>query len=372
MPSIHRLVDPERAHRWAVKLAKYSLVPRIADRNDAFLQTSVLGLKFDNPIGLAAGFDKDGEGVQGLSKMGFGFIEVGSVTPLPQEGNVRPRVFRLFEEKGIINRYGFNSVGHEGVRENLRKAFDGRGSPSFLSATASETNGSNFRYRPVIGLNLGKNKSSPESSVEDFSQGLKFFSSDSSLPIDYFVINVSSPNTPGLRSLQTSSNLIPLLDSIAHLKLTGVIRKPILLKISPDLSLEERKEMSRILLSRHDVIDGIIVSNTTISRPSTSSTVLQETGGLSGSPLRPLSTEAIRDFYRFTQGKIPIIGVGGVFTGEDALEKIKAGASLIQIYTSLTYDGPPVVSSIKRDLVTLLKEQGFSSISQAVGVDHQK
>lgn len=229
----------------------------------------------------------------------------------------------------------------------------------------------------LIGLNLGKNKTSPESSVDDYIQGLTQFASNP--VVDYFVINVSSPNTPGLRNLQEVTHLENLLGCISRLKSSGVLpaEKPVLLKISPDMSHDQRKDISRVIVTRNQsfettsgkkIIDGIIVSNTTISRPSEGdSDVLQETGGLSGRPLKSLSTEAIRDMYSLTEGKVPIIGVGGIFTGQDAFEKITAGASLVQVYTAFAFEGPPVVSVIKRDLAQLLIDNHFYSISDAVG-----
>jgi dihydroorotate dehydrogenase len=241
----------------------------------------------------------------------------------------------------------------------------------------------------LIGLNLGKNKTSPEFSTDDYIQGLAEFAN---IPIvDYFVINVSSPNTPGLRKLQAVIHLDNLLSSISSLKSSGVLPfdKPVLLKISPDLSHNERKEISRVLITRNqsfektsgrNIIDGIIVSNTTVSRPdigdsisnSPEESVIHEAGGLSGAPLKTLSTESIRDMYTLMEGKIPIIGVGGIFTGRDAYEKITAGASLVQVYTAFAFEGPPVVTAIKRDLAQLLQENGYNCVSEAVGADHQQ
>ena len=274
-------------------------------------------------------------------------------------------------------RYGFNSRGHEIVQENLERI------QVTFSSDLNETTSSTTKSKGsacLIGLNLGKNKTSPEFSVDDYIEGLTQFASNP--VVSYFVINVSSPNTPGLRSLQEVTHLDNLLASISRLKSSGVlpVEKPVLLKISPDLSHDQRKDISRVIVTRNEsfettsgkkIIDGIIVSNTTVSRPSGDSDVLQETGGLSGIPLKSLSTEAVRDMYSLTEGKIPIIGVGGIFTGQDAFEKITAGASLVQVYTAFAFEGPPVVSAIKRDLAQLLIDNDFHSVSDAVGSNNR-
>lgn len=251
-------------------------------------------------------------------------------------------------------------------------------SASVKSVGQQETGSRGF----LIGLNLGKNKTSPEFSIDDYTQGLTQFAS--SAIVDYFVINVSSPNTPGLRNLQAVNHLDNLLGCISRLKSSSVLPadKPVLLKISPDLSHDERRDISRVIMTHNQafertsgksIIDGIIVSNTTITRPGNGDTdVLREAGGLSGAPLKTLSTEAVRDMYSLTEGKLPIIGVGGIFTGKDAFEKITAGASLIQVYTAFAFEGPPVITAIKRDLAQLLQENGFASVSEAVGADHHR
>ncbi|XP_041339675.1 dihydroorotate dehydrogenase (quinone), mitochondrial isoform X2 [Pyrgilauda ruficollis] len=278
-------------------------------------EVRVLGQRFRNPLGLAAGFDKQCEAVDGLYKMGFGFVEVGTVTPKPQEGNPKPRVFRLAEDEAVINRYGFNSHGHVAVERRLRARQEkqirltGAGMP--------------------LGVNLGKNKSSTDAAA-DYVAGVRTLG-----PLaDYLVVNVSSPNTPGLRDLQGKAELRDLLSKLG--------------------------------------VDGLIVSNTTVSRPSSlRSRQRTEPGGLSGKPLRELSTQTIREMYALTQGRVPIIGVGGVSSGQDALEKIRAGASLVQLYTALVYHGPPVVGAVKRELEELLREQGFKNVMEAVGADHR-
>lgn len=244
----------------------------------------------------------------------------------------------------LLQRYGFNSDGHETVRQNLRK-FN-----KMLKSLGSDE-------KIVVGVNLGKNKSSPEDSFDDYLHGLKAFAEEEA--VDYFVINISSPNTPGLRMLQKGDSVRNLLHSLSAFKDQHQLKKPVLLKISPDLSEDERSHVCQVVMSvnkKNQVIDGIIVSNTTTTRPeSLTDAKVSESGGLSGAPLRSLSTDAIRHVYKLTNGTIPIIGVGGIFTGEDALEKVKAGASLLQIYTSLALEGPPVVFTIQRDLARLLR-----------------
>ncbi|KAI1306478.1 Dihydroorotate dehydrogenase (quinone), mitochondrial [Halotydeus destructor] len=361
MPTVHRLVDAETAHVVAVKLAKHNLLPRLLEpvTNPSILETTVWGIKFRNPIGLAAGFDKDGEAASNLSKLNFGFIEIGSVTPEPQPGNEKPRVFRLVPERAIINRYGFNSSGHQVVKENLDKQFNG--------------SKNNNNKSTVIGVNLGKNKESQDA-AKDYTQGLSVFGSCDY--VDYFVVNISSPNTPGLRGLQARKEFEQLLDRIIEEREVKAAAKPLLIKISPDLSEKERKDIAEVVLDKNKKkrnIDGLIVSNTTISRPDVvkENAVSSESGGLSGRPLKQLSTETIGDMYRLTRGTVPIIGVGGVFTGQDAFDKVKAGASLVQIYSSLAFEGPPVVRTINNELANLLRENGFSSVGQAVGADNK-
>nr|CAG4643312.1 EOG090X08P9 [Ilyocryptus agilis] len=293
-------------------------------------------MNFPNPLGIAAGFDKHGEGMQGLHRIGFGFVEVGSVTPAPQEGNDKPRVFRLLEDNAIINRYGFNSEGHEAV----------------LSRVKAECV---RQDRPIIGVNLGKNKLS-ESAADDYVSGVAKFGSVA----DYLVINVSSPNTPGLRGLQRKAELEELIGRTIEARnvqsVTTTRRTPLLLKVAPDLSEEEKKVIANVILQDKFRVDGIIVCNTTVSRPSDlKSCHKSETGGLSGQPLRDMSTQCIKDFYRLTRGTIPIVGVGGIASGQDAFDKIRAGASLVQLYTSFAFQGPPIVPKIKAELDALLK-----------------
>ncbi|KAF0298026.1 Dihydroorotate dehydrogenase (quinone), mitochondrial [Amphibalanus amphitrite] len=348
MPAV-RWLDPEMAHRAAVLAAKYGLVPRDRSPDLAVLRTSLWGLEFDNPVGLAAGFDKHGEACDGMLDVGFGFVEVGSVTPQPQPGNPQPRVFRLEEDDAVINRYGFNSEGHAAVVERLRARREAGG---------------------LVGVNLGKNKLSADAAA-DYVAGVNAFAGLAS----YFVINVSSPNTPGLRELQKGDDLERLLDSVLEARDAACPppgRPPVLLKIAPDLSAEQRQHVAQCALARKERLGGLIVSNTTISRDAgLRSPHAAETGGLSGRPLQKLSTDTVADMYRLTNGQIPIVGVGGVFSGEDAYQKVRAGASLVQLYTSLAVCGPPIVGEIKRQLAELLTADGFSSVSEAVGADHR-
>ncbi|NXT80826.1 PYRD dehydrogenase, partial [Zapornia atra] len=322
-------------------------------RGPAPQEVRVLGRRFRNPVGLAAGFDKQGEAVDGLYRMGFGFVEVGTVTPQPQEGNPRPRVFRLEEDEAVVNRFGFNSHGHAAVGRRLRARQETQ-----LRLTAAGM---------PLGVNLGKNKSSADAAA-DYVAGVRALG-----PLaDYLVVNVSSPNTPGLRDLQGKAELWDLLTKVLAERdaLPGERRPAVLVKIAPDLTPQDRRDIASVVCELG--VDGLIVSNTTVSRPgSLRSARRSEPGGLSGKPLRELSTQTIREMYSLTQGRVPIIGVGGVSSGHDALEKIRAGASLVQIYTALVYRGPPVVGAVKRELEELLREQGFQSVMEAVGADHR-
>ncbi|XP_046753034.1 dihydroorotate dehydrogenase (quinone), mitochondrial [Diprion similis] len=345
MPVVRR-IDAEKAHNVAVFATKFALVSSGAYEDPARLKTTVWGLDFSNPIGMAAGFDKQGEAVSGLHKIGFGFVEVGSVTPQPQDGNPKPRVFRLTEDKAVINRYGFNSDGHEVVYERLRNVKNGT------------------EFVGVVGVNLGKNKTT-SNHVQDYVEGVKKFGEVA----DYFVINVSSPNTPGLRSLQAKDNLEELISNVKAASENLPKKPPLLVKLAPDLSDQERQDVADVINSSKCRVDGLVISNTTIDRSNLTSSEKEENGGLSGAPLANLSTAMIADMYRRTHGKIPIIGVGGIFSGADAYEKIKSGASLVQIYTSYIYHGPPIVNRIKRELDELLVKDGHTSIREAIGKD---
>lgn len=351
-------IDPERAHNLAIKLAKHDLaappkIPFFPDSSTPVsLSSTVWGMRFEHPIGLAAGFDKNGEAVPGLFRIGFSFIEIGSVTPQPQPGNPKPRVFRLKEDRAIINRYGFNSEGAERVYNRLFNFNYG---------------GVNQHLYGVMGVNLGKNKDTPqENAVDDYLQGLKIFGEIA----EYIVINVSSPNTPGLRSLQARESLRKVLKPIMEERENFMYRPPILLKIAPDLSQTELEDICAVALDLH--VNGLIVSNTTLDKTGLTSAHREEAGGVSGRPLREKSTRMVHDVYKLTGGKVPIVGVGGVENGQDAYDKIRAGASLVQLYTALAYHGPWVVPRINKELADLLDRDGFKSITEAVGADHRK
>ncbi|XP_056318915.1 dihydroorotate dehydrogenase (quinone), mitochondrial isoform X2 [Danio aesculapii] len=352
MPVLQRFVGAETAHLMAVRLIGLGLVPRNNYKDPTSLEVHVMGRKFQNPVGMAAGFDKHGEAVDGLYRLGFGFVEVGTVTPKAQDGNPKPRVFRLESDQAVINRYGFNSCGLSAVHERLK---------------AREHVQSELTKGKPLGINLGKNKLSPDA-VSDYVEGVRTLG-----PLaDYLVVNVSSPNTPGLRDLQGKEELRHLLDKVLKERdsLRSENRLPVLVKIAPDLTTQDKQDIAEVIMEVG--VDGVMVSNTTVSRPDTLKDPNKaETGGLSGQPLKELSTQTVREMYTLTQGKLPIVGVGGVASGQDAMDKIRAGASLVQLYTALVYQGPPVVNKIKRELDDLLKAQGFTCVAEAVGADHK-
>ena len=337
LKSLLFLFDPESAHRITINYLRFAKFKK--PKLYKVLKSKVFGLNFHNPIGIAAGFDKNGEVAHNLINLGFGFSEIGTVTPKPQLGNSKPRVFRLKNDSAIINRLGFNSDGFNEVKTKLGKIGDN-----------------------IIGINIGANKNSKDFS-EDYIKGIKFFSTIAS----YITINISSPNTPGLRNLEVLENLDILLDKINNLDREDLLIKiPILLKISPDLEPDNLKYLCKKVLSSK--INGLIISNTTISRDSIS-TNIDEKGGLSGKPLFDISTKQLRLAYKYTNGQIPLIGVGGVDSAETAYKKIKNGASLIQLYTGLVYNGPNLIKDINKDLSSLIERDGYSNISEAVGVE---
>ncbi|XP_065064781.1 dihydroorotate dehydrogenase (quinone), mitochondrial-like [Rhopilema esculentum] len=345
-----RQMDAENAHVFAVKCASKGFVPRGKDRPSdiPLMKTDVFGIEFANPIGLAAGFDKNAECYNGMLKLGFGFVEVGSVTPKPQEGNPKPRVFRLLEDKAVINRYGFNSHGIEACKERL----NARG---------------NLKETGIVGVNLGKNKNT-EDAIDDYVKGIKELGHFA----DYIVINVSSPNTPGLRKMQGKEQLESLILKALDARNQLKHKPPLLVKIAPDLTDDDKVDISDVITSEKTKVDGLIVTNTTIARPlSLKSASRDQVGGLSGEPLKEMSTKVVGDMYKLTEGRLPIIGVGGISSGRDAYDKIRAGASLVQLYTVLTYEGPTVISKIKRDLADLLRDDGFKSVAEAVGASHR-
>ncbi|MGY3449679.1 quinone-dependent dihydroorotate dehydrogenase [Bradyrhizobium sp. USDA 4353] len=340
-----RWLDAEDAHRLAIQGLK--LLPAVKPRpKDAKLAVRAFGLNFPNPVGMAAGFDKNAEVPDALLRLGFGFVEIGSVTPRPQSGNPRPRLFRLERDEAVINRMGFNNDGAEAV---LRR----------LAGRASQGG--------IVGVNVGANKDSADR-VADYVRLIETFAPVAS----YFTVNISSPNTPGLRNLQQASQLDELLSKVLEAR-DRVRRKagdtPVLLKIAPDLSLAELDDVVHVARSRG--VDGIIVSNTTLARPNSLREQLRakEQGGLSGRPLFRLSTRMVAETFVRVEGAFPLIGVGGIDTGGAALTKIRAGASLIQLYSSLVYKGLGLVESIKADLTSTLLRTGRESLSEIVGAD---
>ena len=383
-PLIRNTLNPEQAHDLAIRLA--ALGPQYYEKEESSSSpSSVLKANvaqelwkdriIPNPIGLAAGFDKDGQAIQALLNVGFGFVEIGSVTLKPQPGNPSPRMFRLVPDQAIINRYGFNSLGVDRVRENLQ-AF--RKQQKDTSSIWQRIFGDASSSPPgLVGVNLGKNKTS-ETPLEDYQALIRQLG-----PLaDYLVVNVSSPNTPGLRDLQASSSLEYLLKgciqarndlaSSTSLSSSGTSSlPPLLVKLSPDLSDKELQDICQVLMQVK--VDGIILTNTTTSRPdSLQSPNKVETGGLSGRPLAARSTECIRHVYQWTHGQIPIIGVGGIFTAADVYEKLRAGASVVQVYSGMVYRGPGMITRLRHELDELLVRDGFSDIQEVIGLDHRQ
>lgn len=357
-PVLFRM-DPEKAHHLTVHgLAAVSKIPGMkAIMSGAWgsihaeqLATEVLGIRFPNPVGLAAGLDKNAHAVEGFSSMGLGFMEVGTVTPKGQEGNPKPRMFRLPPDQGLINRMGFNNEGTEAMAARLAR----------------------LRSRPIpLAINIGKNKVTPnEAAHEDYEQCIRSLYAYG----DFFVVNISSPNTPDLRELQHGDELKRLLAAVGgemgrQAQRSGGKSKPFLVKIAPDMT-EEQLEYT-VQTIQGSGAAGIIATNTTISRAGLTHLNARETGGLSGIPVKERSTEVIRSVYRMTGGQLPIIGSGGIFTAEDAYEKIRAGASLVEVYTALIYKGPTLLKEINNGLLRLLQRDGLRHISEAVGADHR-
>ena len=339
-PFLRRL-DPETAHRLTIAGLRVLPARRARVVDPPSLKTSVLDRDFPNPVGLAAGFDKHAEVPDAMLALGFGFVEVGSVTPRPQPGNARPRVFRLDEDRAVINRYGFNSEGLAAVADRLRARMSRSG---------------------IIGVNLGANKESDDP-FADYVEGIEELAGLAA----YFVVNVSSPNTPGLRSLQARDSLEALLGRVLRVRSDESQRAPLFVKIAPDLSNEEYGGVADVVLSHG--VDGLIISNTTVDRPPLLGAHRKESGGLSGVPLFEPSTRLLSEMYRLTEGQLVLIGTGGIASGRDAYEKIKAGASLVQLYTALVFEGPRLIDKIKRELSELLSADGYDNVSQAVGVD---
>jgi dihydroorotate dehydrogenase len=337
-----RLIEPETAHRLTVTALKTGLVPNPKRVTDSILEVGLWGLAFPNPVGLAAGFDKNAEVADRMLAQGFGFVEVGTVTPRPQHGNPRPRLFRLEADRAVINRFGFNNQGLEVVGRRLAERRQ--------------------LARPgIVGANVGPNKDTTDPAA-DCAAGVRAFAGLA----DYLVINVSSPNTPGLRDLQGRRALEALLAAALAARAKAGTTPPLLVKIAPDLSPADLRDIAEAALAAG--IDGLIATNTTIERPAALVGRRRgESGGLSGRPLFEPSTAALAELYRLTEGRLPLIGVGGIAGGADAYAKIRAGASLVQLYTALVYEGPRLVGRINRELAHLLRADGFSSVSDAVG-----
>ena len=346
-----RLVSPETAHRLAIGALKTGLLRGRREPDDAILASRVWGLDFPNPVGLAAGFDKDAEVMAPILALGFGFVEAGTVTPQPQPGNPRPRLFRLDEDEAVINRFGFNSRGLGPFVERLRQ-WRARGAAG------------------IVGANVGKNRETQDAAA-DYVAGIEAVCGSA----DYLVCNVSSPNTPGLRSLQARAPIADLLqralDARQRCAQNAARPPPLLAKVGPDLDEVQMRDIAEVALASG--VDGLIVGNTTVTRPEgLHSRHAGETGGLSGRPLLSPSTACLAQMYRLTAGRLPIIGCGGIASGAGAYAKIRAGASLVQLYSALVFQGPGLIAEIKRDLVHLLRADGFSSVSDAIGADHRK
>jgi len=328
------MADPETAHRATIGMLRLVPSRRPPDFSES-LRTRVAGVDFPTPIGLAAGFDKDAEVPGQMLTWGFGFVEVGTLTPRPQEGNPRPRLFRLRKDRAVINRLGFNNGGQPAAYARLMEC-------SHLPG--------------VIGVNVGANKDSKDR-IADYVAGIRAMA-----PVArYLTINISSPNTPGLRGLQDKGALEELLAAVSALG----VSKPIFLKVAPDLGEGDPERIARAAIDQG--IDAIIVSNTTVSRPPLKSRHSGEEGGLSGVPLKPLALDALRRFRRASAGEIPLIGVGGIATAADAFERIRAGASLVQLYSAMVYEGPGIARRIARGLAKHLQREGFESVAEAVG-----
>nr|WP_294524800.1 quinone-dependent dihydroorotate dehydrogenase [uncultured Rhodopila sp.] len=340
IPALH-LLDPEQAHTLAIRALALGIAPRVPEPDHPALAVTVLGRRFGNPIGLAAGFDKNAAAGPALLRLGFGFVETGTVTPLPQGGNPKPRIFRLTEDRAVINRLGFNNAGLAVYLRNLRN-LSGRSIP--------------------LGANVGINKEGAEP-VRDYKALIEAVA-----PLaDYAVINVSSPNTPGLRDLQSEDQLRAILKAVA----TVANRPPILVKVAPDLSHEGLASVVETCVE--EGVRCLIVGNTTISRPAGLKSVhARETGGLSGEPLRALSTAMLARASLLARGRLILIGTGGISTGRDVLTKIQAGASLVQLYTAFVYQGPGLIPRLKSELLAALRDERIANVQDAVGTRAQE
>ena len=341
----HRILknlNPETAHNLSIKGLKLGFYPKINFKNTNILEQTIWGRRFQTPIGLSAGFDKNAEVIKPILNMGFSFTELGTVTPLPQKGNPKPRIFRFPIHQALINSLGFNNKGLNHFERNV----------------VNTNNSENFQDK-IIGINIGNNKETKEI-IEDLE---KLFDRLYRLG-DYIVINLSSPNTPGLRDNLKSQSFEKIVNHLHKLREKNNSKIPILFKISPDISEQEKKDIALISLAND--VDGLILTNTSIDK---STLGIEMNGGISGRPLFYKSNKIIRDFYTLTSGKIKIIGVGGVDSGESAFEKITAGADAIQLYTGMVYKGPGIVKEIKKDLILILKKENLKNVSEAVGIN---
>ena len=329
-------IEAERAHR--LTIAGLKAVPHTRPRHDPRLAVTVAGLRFPSPVGLAAGVDKDAEVPDAFLSLGFGFVEVGTLTPLPQAGNPRPRLFRLPEDRAIINRFGFNNGGQAAAKARLARR----------------------RRHGIVGVNIGANKDAADR-IADYATGVRAMA-----PVaDYLTVNISSPNTPGLRQLQDAAALDDLLAGAMAAR--GVDGPPLFLKVAPDLEPADIDAIARVAMNRR--VDALIVSNTTVIRPDLRAAARGEAGGLSGAPLKALALQRLRDFARATGGAMPLIAAGGIASGADAWARIRAGASLVQLYSALAYQGPLLARHIARELATLMAQDGFQDLPSAIGVD---
>ena len=341
---ILRRLPAEAAHRLSLRAMQVggSRFLMGLEPDPPILRQRIWGLDFANPVGLAAGYDKDACVPDAMLALGFGFVELGTVTPRPQPGNPKPRMFRLDQDGAVVNRMGFNSRGLDAAVARLSRR----------------------KRLGIAGVNLGKNRDSADATA-DFEEGIRRAASVA----DYLVVNISSPNTTGLRDLQARAALDALLRRLIEARNTAAVRVPLLLKIAPDLTTQERRDIAEVALDTG--IDGLIVANTTIARPAgLRGRHALETGGLSGRPLFAASTALLSDMYRLTQGRLPLIGVGGIASAADAFAKIRAGANLVQLYTALVFEGPALVGRIKAGLAELLRREGFDSVGAAVGSAH--
>jgi dihydroorotate dehydrogenase len=329
-------LDPELAHRFTINALK-SLPTKKMIAEDAVLSSRCAGILFPSPVGLAAGFDKDGEVIRAMLGFGFGSVEVGTLTPLAQSGNPKPRLFRLVEDQAVINRMGFNNGGQAAAHPRLAAARDAG----------------------VVGVNIGANKDAPDR-IADYVIGVRAMAGVA----DYLTINISSPNTPGLRGLQDKAQLLDLLDAVRAAR--GEAGPPLFLKLAPDLEGKAIDDIAEIAVPR---VEALIIGNTTLSRSGLTSALASESGGMSGAPLATLAHQRLRDFRKSTGGAVPLIAAGGIASADEAYARIRSGASLVQLYSALVYHGPGLVKHITEGLKTRLIVDGFTNVAEAIGID---